>query len=536
MAATKERLLQTKTVEAYLSEYLKLGENLVDPPKMKLVLPDGINRLGARDVAVTTSVQCYAPGIAPMRQRQDGRSEAIADSTLEAGHHTTRQHVSYTWLVQGVSRSATHDIFHSHPFYNSEQQSQRYVEAVSGSYLVPTGLSGEQRQLYTETADLANRAYFKLLELLKPEVGRREKAMHPRGKWAEVIVAERTIKASQEIARYVLPIAQKTNYYHDLSELQLLRLFRASQMPHFTDEARYVIAQMIVSIAKEDPTIIKDLRVPINDFTTQAPTQFGTRFTREVFDTHLGGRQSLLISFPQNGRGVILAAARRFLGGGLDLSDSQVLGLVMDPAKNHLLADMYDVGMFDYLTDCLRLVSATFITRLSHTADSQRQRHRRTHGVTLPVAQMYNSTPDYIIPKVVRETPQLREAYEKILGRVYEGVNKCLDSGMSREQALLLLPNAHVIKVTETGDLFDWFHRLRQRLCFLAQEEFFFISCEQALQLRGVLPEAKSMFLAPCGIRSAAGIRPRCPEDKRWCGQPVFNWEELEEYTAKRLI
>ena len=54
--------------------------------------------------------------------------DRIARSIFEAGHHTTLQHAHFQFALSGVSRQFLWTFLHSHPFYNSEQVSQRYVE------------------------------------------------------------------------------------------------------------------------------------------------------------------------------------------------------------------------------------------------------------------------------------------------------------------------------------------------------------------------------------------------------------------------
>jgi thymidylate synthase ThyX len=182
------------------------------------------------------------------------------------------------------------------------------------------------------------------------------------------------------------------------------------------------------------------------------------------------------------------------------------------------------------------MASLTFATKLSHTADSQRQRQRRTPGATPPIEAAFDGTPDFITPKVIEENGDLQELYQKSLDQIYKNVKKALESGIDKEKALLLLPNAQAIRLYETGDFFDWLHRFKQRLCFVAQEEIFFISCDQVEQILEVLPQAKATLLAPCGIRKKAQISPKCPEGDRFCDQPVFNFEDIKNYKKARLI
>lgn len=529
----------------YLNYCLSLGSHFEAPPEVRLELysqaPEGKPPVGATDVVATTAIQCYAPGVAAMKPRPDEKAQSIVASTLDAGHNTTRLHMHYTWKIVGLTRSATHDVFHSTPYYNTDQQSQRYVEARRGNFAIPANLSEEQRRIFVEAANYANRVYFQLLEAMRPEVERRLREMYPKGgKKAEERLQGKIPKICQEVARYVLPIGQKTNFDYTLSELQLLRLFRASSLPNFTDEERFVVASMVNEVAKVDPSILTELRNPLDSsegalFAEQLSSQ------RAEFDAHLDGRQSKLLFYNEKSRGVLVFAARNILGvteG--QVSDTEILSLLFDPKENRLLADVNEAGMFDPLTSCLRQVSLTFATKLSHTADSQRQRHRRTPGATpvineSTILSLYESGSDFFTPMVIRESDSLREMYQGIMAEVYKNILRCHEAGVPVEVTTLLFPNGQNIRVVEQGDMFDWLHRWKQRLCYTAQEEIFFISVEQAEQVLSSLSEATNITLAPCGIRKRAGVHPRCPEGERWCGQPVYNFG-IDQYKEHRLV
>ena len=536
-------------VKETLVNDLALRTLFEEPPEVMLSLysqtPPGRPNVGVSDIAISTAIQCYSSGKAVMKPRNSDKEQLIGEGTLEGGHHTTRQHANFTWRLSGVSRNAIHEVFHNNPFYNTEQQSQRYVEASDGSYLIPNTLESRQKEIFKESAAFANKAYFELLVLLQPAVGKRVNEMYPEDGWrtdsTKIRLEDKGKKISQEVARYVLPIAQKSNFYYDLSELQLLRMFRASKMSNFSSESRFVIARMIEEVAIIDPTILKELDKPLEVKNRNKRFYWQTSSTRylqkNTYDERLEGMSSRMKPDVGNeGRLVLADTIRNILGlTEADISDNRTLRLLLDPAKNSFLSDVYEIGMLDPLTASLRQINLTYETKLSHTADSQRQRHRRTPGATPPIDALYDGHMDYITPLIIRENWELLERYEEVMSMVYQNVERAIDSGISKEWALLLLPNAHAIRVTESGDLFDWVHRWKQRLCYLAQEEIFFISVEQAAQALSIYPEAKNLFLAPCGVRQSAGEKPRCPEGNRWCGKPVWDWQ-LKKYQEERLI
>src|SRR5262249_10924851 len=75
--------------------------------------------------AVATARTCYsgkgivfAEDVSATPQRVEQR-DRIAQSTYEAGHHTTLQHAHYQFALSNVSRQFIWSFLHSHPFYNS---------------------------------------------------------------------------------------------------------------------------------------------------------------------------------------------------------------------------------------------------------------------------------------------------------------------------------------------------------------------------------------------------------------------------------
>src|SRR5229473_1390934 len=99
-------------------------------PKVTLVKGFGND---AFDNAVATARTCYnsriiTSGEVVKDERAIELRDRIAKETYGAGHHTTIQHATFQFTLENVSRQAIWSFLHSHPFYNSEQVSQRYVE------------------------------------------------------------------------------------------------------------------------------------------------------------------------------------------------------------------------------------------------------------------------------------------------------------------------------------------------------------------------------------------------------------------------
>lgn len=495
--------------------------------------------VGVRDIASTTAFQCYAKGVATMKPRPEENAQRTLDSTLEAGHHTTRMHASFTWKMM-VSRDVVHDFFHSFPYYNSSQQSQRYVEVKNGNFLVPSGLTDNQRELFLRSAQFANDKYFEMLPMLEPEITRRIQKVYPASGWQNperrVYLEGKAKKLSQEVARYVLPISQFTTLDYTLNELQLIRLYRASLLPNVSDEARYMVAKMIEAVSVQDPQILEELRMPLEDEREYGTSDQFIREGKKEFDEMLGDRTSKLLSFDPQTRGVVAMAVRNVLGVPKEqMSDEEALSRLMDPTKNKLLADVFDSGINDPLTQCLRLINFNNAVRLSHAGDSQRQRHRTIPGVTPPMESIFDGEVDCFQPMVVRENQQLLDFFNETVATEVENVNRCLEVGIPRREAISLTPNSYNIRLIETGDGLDYLHRRKLRLCSNAQEEIFFMDLEQTQQTLEVFPEMETMLMAPCGLRKKIGQTPFCPEGERYCGQPMWNFK-ISEFKQRRIV
>ena len=117
---------------------------------------------------------------------------------------------------------------HAHPFYNSEQQSQRYVRLDRAQAFVPPHsprIRGEERLIYERAIARAWDFYRELSRLLEPEA--REilgdiwhvgEMSHPKRVQK---VARQSEKRAIEVARYVLPVAAFTTMVHTLSGIVL---------------------------------------------------------------------------------------------------------------------------------------------------------------------------------------------------------------------------------------------------------------------------------------------------------------------------
>ncbi len=485
------------------------------------------------DSAIAAARTCYAPRLISPEEVTEKQRTQIGAGTFYSGHHTVYQHAHFEFGLENVSRQFVWSFLHAHPFYNSEQQSQRYVRLDRAVAYVPPereGFGPAERVIFERAVARAWQAYRDLSALLKP--GAREiladiwhagPGSHPRRMEKVERQAE---KRAIEVARYVLPVAAATTMVHTLSGIVLHRLWRMRNASDTPEEARAVIGQMVERVREVDAQFFDRFDGgPLEDLPEwRAPAGLGEAQARE-FDAKLGTRTSLLVDYsPAAVR--VMADAFRAVAGLTQAAcpDGEALDRMLNPARNPCRLETLNVGVHAPLMRPLQHAHFTFAKKISHTADSQDQRHRMVPGSRPLLTHTDARHPDFITPMLIRDSPPARAVYEQAMQDAWQAKNELLDRGVSPEIALYLLPNATAIRLVESGSLLHLMHKWTMRTCFNAQEEIYQASLEELEQVRAVMPEAARYLGPPCYVR--AGIAsPICTEGSHFCGVKV--WQEF---------
>lgn len=475
----------------------------------------------------------------PAAERHAGR-DRIARSVYQAGHHTTLQHGQVRFALEGVSRLFIWSFLHGHPFYNSEQVSQRYVAVAPENYHLPA-MTGPAASIYRDCITLATDAYWRLAELLTPRCEDLYLERFP-GRRGQAGCARDVSRLALESARYVLPLATTAHLYHTVSILTLFRYHRLAEQRDADLETRAVVTAMMDELLRAEPEYARLLEEPIPleqtpeaAFFQDSPVSAGDqgRF-REVFDRSLAGWNSRLIAASEPAESLVAEAAREVLGLPADsLPDAEALALCLDPGRNRLWGETMNLSTLDRLARPLHHVHYSFRRRLSHSADSQDQRHRMTPASRPSLLNQENGMPDYITPVMVAEVPAAERHYHMIMERIWTAMARFRAAGGRDEDALYLLPNAKCIRYTESTDLLHYRHKAAMRLCYNAQEEIWRLTLEETRQIRARHPGLGAYLLPPCGARRLAVTKPLCPEGDRYCGVPVWR---LDPGDYERLL
>ncbi|MHB1224971.1 MAG: FAD-dependent thymidylate synthase [Gemmatimonadaceae bacterium] len=115
------------------------------------------------------------------------------------GHGSVLEHAVYSILMEGVSRSLTHELVRHRAGFAYSQLSQRYVDESEANFVVPPAIIGDEalETIWREQVDHAQHSYVTLVATLME-----------RYDWVENRVHRR--KMAREAARGVLPNSTET--------------------------------------------------------------------------------------------------------------------------------------------------------------------------------------------------------------------------------------------------------------------------------------------------------------------------------------
>jgi thymidylate synthase (FAD) len=121
------------------------------------------------------------------------------ENIKKQGHGSVLEHANYSLLLEGVSRSLTHELVRHRAGFAYSQLSQRYVDESEAHFVVPPAIVGDVKleAAWNEQMDAAQKSYVALVESLMERYA-----------WVGDKVHRR--KMAREAARGVLPNSTET--------------------------------------------------------------------------------------------------------------------------------------------------------------------------------------------------------------------------------------------------------------------------------------------------------------------------------------
>lgn len=486
------------------------------------------------DDAIAAARTCYSSRVVGADEITDGQRDRIGPLTFDGGHHTVFQHATFEFALSGISRQLVWSFLHAFPFYNTEQQSQRYVKLDEVAAHVPPALRGEAREIYTESIERSWRGYAELTERLEPitmatlrELWRLDQR---RNKAFGRSVAREAEKKAIETARYVIPIACHTAMVYTISGIVLHRLRRMARVGDVPQEAALVVGRMLAEVERVDPAFFGKVgdELLAEDAVVEsriAPPGSGDAAALEAFDKSLGGRTARLVDWSARAPQIVADAVRHVLGR-VDLSDEEALALALDPAKNPYRLETLNVSTHAPIMRALAHAHFVFRKKLSHTADSQDQRHRTVPGSRPLLTRSVPDHVDVLVPELIASDASASALFRELVEAQWDARARLLAKGASPELSLYVLPNALAVRFEESGTLLDLLHKWTMRTCINAQWEIWQASMDEIEQVKAVHPSLMQHVGPPCFVRNGLA-RPRCTEGSHFCGIPV--WRSFPE-------
>src|SRR4051794_20327541 len=114
-----------------------------------------------------------------------GRSTAeYLQNILKQGHGSVFEHSTYVMLIEGISRSCSHELVRHRAGWGFSQLSQRYVDESHAAFVMPPAIMGDGalEEAWTRQVEQAQAAYVEAVERLMARYEGGEKKVHRREK------------------------------------------------------------------------------------------------------------------------------------------------------------------------------------------------------------------------------------------------------------------------------------------------------------------------------------------------------------------
>lgn len=189
-----------------------------------------------------------------MDDMTDEKAERFVEMLSDIGHESPIEHASFTFAIEGVSRSLMAQITR-HRLASFSVQSQRYVKLTHFEYVTPPEIKSvpEALALYDETMRHCVESYRALAEILESkhyqdlvEDGIDEKDARRRAE-----------KMAIEDARFVLPNASETKMVVTMNARELMHFFRLRCCGRAQWEIRALARAMWEEVYHVSPALFK---------------------------------------------------------------------------------------------------------------------------------------------------------------------------------------------------------------------------------------------------------------------------------------
>lgn len=177
-------------------------------------------------------------------------TQEYLENILRQGHGSVFEHAVYVLLIEGISRSCSHELVRHRAGFGYSQLSQRYVDESHAAFVMPPAIIGDPalEREWTGQVQAAQQAYVQAVDHLMEKYG-----------WVEDKVHRR--KMAREAARSVLPNATEVKIVVSANirawrTMLELRLGEGAEL-----EIRRMAMACLKALRKESPSFFADFEI-----------------------------------------------------------------------------------------------------------------------------------------------------------------------------------------------------------------------------------------------------------------------------------
>ncbi len=180
-----------------------------------------------------------------------GRStREYLENIKKQGHGSVLEHANYSLLLEGVSRSLTHELVRHRAGFAYSQLSQRYVDESEASFVVPPAIAGDDllEGAWRSQIESAQAAYVALVSQLMERYGWVADKIHRR-------------KMAREAGRGVLPNSTETKIVVTANARAWRTMLELRSSEAAELEIRRLAVMVLRVLAVEAPAFFSDFEI-----------------------------------------------------------------------------------------------------------------------------------------------------------------------------------------------------------------------------------------------------------------------------------
>ena len=210
------------------------------------------------DYVVAMSAKlCYSKvGVSDIREGLDDENvEKFISHLTSIGHESPVEHISFTFAIEGISRTCTHQLVR-HRIASYSQQSQRYVKLNQFEYIIPPQIENNEKakKIFIKSMIEDQKAYDEIVETLMED----NIKIYLNQGYDEKKAKSMAEKKSIEDARYVFPNACETKIVVTMNARTLLNFFEHRLCERAQWEIKEMAYLMLEQVKKVSPHIFKN--------------------------------------------------------------------------------------------------------------------------------------------------------------------------------------------------------------------------------------------------------------------------------------